>query len=77
MLAPMDSKPLDRDVFGPLVDISEQSLVTLATKVVQQSLNSPDTGGKVTATLGGSYNIVYIIELKCTTKVTIRVPATR
>jgi hypothetical protein len=76
LAAPMDNEGLDRDVFGPLVDIPERSLVTVATKISQQALGHPQSSGKVIATLGGSHNIVHVVELECSVKIVIRVPAT-
>ena len=75
LTALMDNEGLDRDVFGPLVDISEQSLVALAIKT-SQALGHPSSSGKVIATLGGSYNIVHVVELEGSPKIVIRVPAT-
>ncbi|KEY70172.1 hypothetical protein S7711_03393 [Stachybotrys chartarum IBT 7711] len=72
----MDNEGLDRDVFGPLVDIPEPSLVALATRISQEALGHSQSSGKVIATLGGSYNILHVVQLECSVKIVIRVPAT-
>ncbi|KAH7312745.1 hypothetical protein B0I35DRAFT_437658 [Stachybotrys elegans] len=72
----MDNEGLDRDVFGSLVDIPTPSLVALAARISRQALGHPQSGGRVIATLGGSYNIVHIVELECSVKIVVRIPAT-
>ncbi|KAL6860661.1 hypothetical protein ACO1O0_004692 [Amphichorda felina] len=65
----------DREVFGPLIDIPEESLVRLALRISNQILDAPSSNGRLVARIVGSYNIVHIIQLD-DTKIVIRVPAT-
>ncbi|CAH0057877.1 unnamed protein product [Clonostachys solani] len=73
----MSTEGFDRDVFGPLVDIEESSLLKLASRIAHQALGLPEeASGRLIASTSGSYNIVHIIELEPATKIVIRVPAT-
>ncbi|POR36282.1 Uncharacterized protein TPAR_03534 [Tolypocladium paradoxum] len=66
---------LDEDVFGPLVTIPEESLLLLALNISNRVLHAPSAGGKLVARIGGSFNIVHIVQLD-DIKLVIRVPAT-
>ncbi|KAI2641414.1 kinase-like protein [Hypomontagnella submonticulosa] len=66
---------IDREVFGPLADISEESLILLASNIRKEVLNASTTTSKYVARMCGSYNIVHIIQLD-DLKLVIRVPAT-
>ncbi|KAI2621594.1 kinase-like domain-containing protein [Hypoxylon sp. NC1633] len=63
------------EYFGPLVNISEESLVLLASNIRKRSLNAETSGGKLVARLVGSYNLVYIVQLD-DVRFVIRVPIT-
>lgn len=65
----------DCEIFGPLVDITAESLVLLASNVANQCLHLPSSGGKLVARIDGSYNIIHVVELEGI-KLVIRVPAT-
>ncbi|RYC80709.1 hypothetical protein BFJ63_vAg16406 [Fusarium oxysporum f. sp. narcissi] len=65
----------DREIFGPLVDITAESLVLLASNIANRRLHLPSSGGKLVARIDGSYNIIHVVELEGT-KLVIRVPAT-
>ncbi|KAK1241853.1 hypothetical protein MKX07_007676 [Trichoderma sp. CBMAI-0711] len=71
----MEDTDKDRQTFGPLLDITDESLIRLASRIANDSLHSPSTGGKVIARIDGSYNIVHIVELE-SIKLVIRVPCT-
>ncbi|VUC37071.1 unnamed protein product [Clonostachys rosea] len=64
-----------RDIFGPLLKIDEGALVKLGSRVAQKEFQLPKSGGKVTARLIGSFNIVPIVRLDHGLKLFIRVPA--
>lgn len=66
---------LDQEVFGPLVDISEESLVLLASSIRERVFHTPTSDGKQIARIAGAYNIVHIIQLDGN-KLVIRIPAT-
>ncbi|ENH71049.1 Altered inheritance of mitochondria protein 9, mitochondrial [Fusarium oxysporum f. sp. cubense race 1] len=66
---------LDRDVFGPLVDISEESIIALATRIARDVLHVLPGKAELLKTVSGSYNIVHIVQLE-TVKLVIRIPAT-
>lgn len=65
----------DPETFGPLVAITADSLVLLASNIANQCLHLPNSSGKLVARLSGSYNIIHIVELE-SVKLVIRVPAT-
>ncbi|UNI22120.1 hypothetical protein JDV02_008040 [Purpureocillium takamizusanense] len=65
----------DDEVFGPLVAISEESLVLLALNISNRVLHAPSSSGKLVSRIRGSYNIVHIIQLDGV-RLVIRVPAT-
>lgn len=70
---------LDVDVFGPLVSISIDSLICLATKIQNEALGTQSSSGSLVARVGGSYNIAHIIRLdnrpRDDLRLVIRVPA--
>ncbi|KAL1857459.1 hypothetical protein VTK73DRAFT_8082 [Phialemonium thermophilum] len=66
---------LDRETFGPLVDIQPSSLVRLASKIAARHLRTSTTAGQLTARIGGSYNIAHVVEIG-NGKLVIRVPVT-
>ncbi|CCT69795.1 uncharacterized protein FFUJ_05711 [Fusarium fujikuroi IMI 58289] len=70
-----DGSELDRDVFGPLVDITEESIIALATRVAKDVLHVVPGKAELLNTVSGSYNIVHIVQLE-TVKLVIRIPAT-
>ncbi|KAH7264790.1 kinase-like domain-containing protein [Fusarium redolens] len=70
-----DGSELDRDVFGPLVDISEESILALATRIAKDVLHVLPGNAELLKTVSGSYNIVHIVQLE-TVKLVIRIPAT-
>jgi hypothetical protein len=58
------SNDLDPEAFGPLLDIPESSLVTLATKIRADILNTTtSSSGRLLRRIAGSYNLVHIIQL--------------
>lgn len=69
------SDDLDVDVFGPLVSLPLDSLVLLATNIRKKVFGISTSAGKVVLKIGGSYNIVHIVQLD-DFKLVIRVPAT-
>ncbi|OTB18766.1 hypothetical protein K445DRAFT_8790 [Daldinia sp. EC12] len=64
----------EREVFGPLVDIPEESLVLLASDICKRVFNAQGTNGKRVAQIFGSYNVVNIMQLD-DVKLVIRIPA--
>ncbi|CVK90283.1 uncharacterized protein FMAN_08723 [Fusarium mangiferae] len=70
-----DGSELDRDVFGPLVDITEESIIALATRIAKDVLHVIPGKAELLNTVSGSYNIVHIVQLE-TVKLVIRIPAT-
>ncbi|KAF5679558.1 altered inheritance of mitochondria mitochondrial [Fusarium denticulatum] len=66
-----DDSELDRDVFGPLVDISEESIVALVTRVAKDVLHVLPGKAELLNTVSGSYNIVHIVQIE-TVKLVIR-----
>ncbi|KAL7804899.1 kinase-like domain-containing protein [Trichoderma aethiopicum] len=72
----MDGTNRDRRTFGPLLDITDKSLIRLASRIANDSLKTTTgSGGKLLARIDGSYNIVHIVEVE-STKLVIRVPCT-
>jgi hypothetical protein len=73
------SSEIDAEVFGPLASISEDSLITLASRIAKDVLHVPSdnvfNNTKLVTRICGSYNIVHVMEVE-TTKLIIRVPAT-
>lgn len=65
----------DSETFGPLVAITAESLVLLASNIANRCLHLPNSSGKLVARISGSYNITHVIELE-NVKLVIRVPAT-
>lgn len=65
----------DPATFGPLIAISAESLVLLASNIANRCLHLPKTTGKLVARISGSYNITHIVELE-NLKLVFRVPAT-
>lgn len=69
-----DEKLLDR--FGPLLFISESSLVYLAANVRQRvSGRIPSSSDKYSYRLNGGYNLIHIIQFGDGVKYVIRIPA--
>ncbi|KAI0378221.1 kinase-like domain-containing protein [Hypomontagnella monticulosa] len=66
---------IDRETFGPLVDITEESLILLASNIRKEVLHETTSVSKHVARTAGSYNIVHIIQLD-DLKLVIRIPAT-
>jgi aminoglycoside phosphotransferase (APT) family kinase protein len=66
---------IDPEAFGPLADITEESLVLLATAIAKQVLQLPASNGRLIHRIAGSYNLVHIVEVDGV-KLVIRVPAT-
>ena len=66
---------LEPEVFGPLIAIREPALVRLALDISNRILHVPSSNGKLISRIGGSYNIVHIVQLD-EIKLVIRVPAT-
>ncbi|KAI1768010.1 kinase-like protein [Hypoxylon sp. FL1150] len=69
------NQSLERETFGPLLDISEESLILLATDIRRRCFNKSTSESKYIARKNGSYNIVHIIQLD-DFKLVIRLPAT-
>lgn len=65
----------DPETFGPLLAITTESLILLASKIANQCLNIPSSSGKLITRISGSFNIVHVVELE-NIKLVIRVPAT-
>lgn len=65
----------DPETFGPLVAITAESLVLLASNIASRCLHLPKSSGKLIARISGSYNITHVVELE-SVKLVIRVPAT-
>ncbi|KAI1188728.1 kinase-like domain-containing protein [Nemania serpens] len=65
----------DPETFGPLVAITPESLVLLASNIANRCLDLSNTSGTLVARISGSYNIIHVIELEHI-KLVIRVPAT-
>lgn len=73
------SEDLDTETFGPLLSISEDSLVGLAAKIRADALSgahSSSSSGRLVRRIGGSYNLVHIIQLDGDFTLVIRIPAT-
>lgn len=62
--------------FGPLLSISNQSLVNLAWNIRRENSSDSFTTGKFISRLNGSYNLVHIIEFDDGVRFVVRVPAT-
>ncbi|KAF9767753.1 hypothetical protein IL306_015042 [Fusarium sp. DS 682] len=71
----LDDGELDREVFGPLVDIGEESIIALATRIAKDVLHIVPDNAELIDTVSGSYNIVHIVRTG-TVKLVIRIPAT-
>ena len=54
---------LDPETFGPLVAITAESLVLLASNIASSCLHLPSSHGKLVARISGSYNITHVVEL--------------
>ncbi|KAF4338494.1 altered inheritance of mitochondria 9 mitochondrial [Fusarium beomiforme] len=70
-----DDGGLDREIFGPLLDIGEDSILALATRIAQDVLHIAPDNAELLDTLSGSYNIVHIVQVE-DLKLVIRIPAT-
>ncbi|RJE18339.1 hypothetical protein PHISCL_09328 [Aspergillus sclerotialis] len=62
--------------FGPLLSISEKSLVDLAWNIRRENTNDSFTSAKFISRLNGSYNLVHIVEFDDGVRYVVRVPAT-
>ncbi|TFB06008.1 hypothetical protein CCMA1212_001428 [Trichoderma ghanense] len=71
----MEDTDSDREIFGPLLDITDESLLQLAARIASDLLKSPSSGGKLVTRIAGSYNIAYIVESE-SIRLVIRVPCT-
>lgn len=65
----------DPETFGPLVAITAESLVLLASNIANRCLHLPGSSGKLVARISGSYNITHVVELE-SVKLVIQVSAT-
>ncbi|KAF5018595.1 hypothetical protein F66182_9424 [Fusarium sp. NRRL 66182] len=65
----------DPEIFGPLVAITAESLILLASNIANQCLHISSSSGMLVARIDGSYNITHVVELE-SIKLVIRVPAT-
>ena len=54
---------LDSEVFGPLVSIPTDSLLRLAKNIRHRVLRTATSTGNIIARIGGSYNLIHIIQL--------------
>lgn len=70
------SEDLDSETFGPLLDIPESAFINLATKTRADIFNTTSSSGCLVRRIGGSYNLVHIIQLDDDFKLVIRIPAT-
>jgi aminoglycoside phosphotransferase (APT) family kinase protein len=70
-----EQEKLEKDLFGPLLNISEDSLVALASRALKKSSDrsSPPTGSVISRDCG-SYNLVYVLELDGAVKYVVRIP---
>ncbi|KAI1799757.1 kinase-like protein [Daldinia bambusicola] len=59
----MSDYEADREYFGPLADIPEESLVLLASDICERVLDVPGTNGKRVSQIFGGYNIINVIQL--------------
>ncbi|KAL6409801.1 hypothetical protein AUP68_06198 [Ilyonectria robusta] len=66
---------LDPETFGPLLAITAESLILLASNIANQCLHISCSSGKLVARIAGDFNIIHIVELE-NIKLVIRVPAT-
>lgn len=65
---------LDSETPRPLLNIIEDSLVSLASSISSRDLHVSASHGKLVARIGGGYNVIHIIQLD-TFELLIRVPA--
>ncbi|KAK3935091.1 hypothetical protein QBC46DRAFT_58533 [Diplogelasinospora grovesii] len=65
---------IDSEVFGPLVSIPPDSLFRLAKSIRHRVFGVATSTGNIIARIGGSYNLVHIIQLD-SFKLVIRIPA--
>ncbi|KAH6982304.1 hypothetical protein BKA56DRAFT_720763 [Ilyonectria sp. MPI-CAGE-AT-0026] len=65
----------DPETFGPLLAITAESLILLASNIANQCLHISCSSGKLVARIAGDFNIIHIVELE-NIKLVIRVPAT-
>ncbi|KAI6086892.1 kinase-like protein [Hypoxylon rubiginosum] len=66
---------IDYRAFGPLVDISEESLILLATDFRKRCFNKSTSESKYICRKNGSFNLVHIVQLD-DFKLVIRIPVT-
>ncbi|KAI4858978.1 kinase-like protein [Hypoxylon rubiginosum] len=57
------NEDIDRDSFGPLLDISEESLIHLATDIRKRCFNKSTSIARYVSCAIGSYNIIHFIQL--------------
>lgn len=62
--------------FGPLLSISNQSLIDLACNIRRENKNNSFTSAKLISRLNGSYNLVHIVKFDDGARLVVRVPAT-
>ncbi|KAK4159555.1 kinase-like domain-containing protein [Cladorrhinum sp. PSN259] len=71
------SDELDLETFGPLLNIPESSLVHLATQIRAADISTTSSAsGRLVRRIGGSYNLVHIIQFDDGFQLIIRIPAT-
>lgn len=70
-----DADEANSDTFGPLLAISQGSLVRLASRIARRVFQTPISSGKLIRRNCGAYNLVHVVELADVTLV-VRVPAT-
>ncbi|KXX81148.1 Altered inheritance of mitochondria protein 9, mitochondrial [Madurella mycetomatis] len=78
-MSSQNSEDLDTETFGPLLSIPESSLVNLAVKVRADTLSGAtpsSSSGRLGCRIGGSSNLLHIIELDGDFKLVIRITAT-
>lgn len=70
----------DREIFGPLLDITDESLITLAKRIAGSTLHMTPNKGEVINRISGTYNIIHIVGVTnldaSVTKLVIRVACT-
>ncbi|KAI1390703.1 uncharacterized protein F4822DRAFT_441988 [Hypoxylon trugodes] len=72
----ISQEEMQRELFGPLMDIPEKALVELASNISERVFHKkPTSEGNVISRIVGSYNIVHIVQLG-KRKFVIRVPCT-
>ena len=74
---------LDQEIrakrFGPLLDIADESIISLALKIrnqVSPEKSEPSPKHQLIARLNGSYNLVFVVEFDDGLKYVVRIPGT-